>query len=127
MSATAFSDMLGLSGRTMSLAIKVAAERMISEPGTKAVSTPAAPITPTNQGSKVWIESLNSDRSMPAAGEAGNLQDRGEAAEEHEQRDELIERQRHRVAPKGALVLGREHRSEGMRPHVEAERRQRHR
>ena len=41
MSVTASSEILGLSGRTRSLAIKVAAERMISEPGTRAVSTPA--------------------------------------------------------------------------------------
>ena len=37
---------------------------MIIEPGTSAVSTPAAPITPTNHGGNVCIERRNSDRSM---------------------------------------------------------------
>jgi hypothetical protein len=35
----------------------------IIEPGTRAVSTPVAPISPMTHGGKVARESLNSDRS----------------------------------------------------------------
>jgi hypothetical protein len=46
------------------LAIRVAAVIRIIDPGTNAVSTPVAPITPTNQGSNVFTDSLNRARSM---------------------------------------------------------------
>ena len=80
------------------------------EPGTSAVITPAAPMTPTNHGSKVWIDRRSSARSTSRAGQAGNLQDRGEAAEEDEQQDQLIERQQHGVAAEGLLAPRGEHR-----------------
>ena len=59
--------------------------------------------------------------------EARHLEDGGEPDEEDEQQDELVQRQRDRVAPEHPLVVRGEGRAEELRPHVEAERGEQHR
>src|SRR5689334_14011622 len=108
----------------MLFASSVAVVIMIIEPGTRAVSTPAAPITPTNHGSNAWIDRRKQRQIDLRPSESGYLQDRRKADEEHEYKDELVQRHDDGVLAERLLAPRGEHRAEAVRPHVEAERRQ---